>query len=83
MVLRALSFGSPWASGLLTCQNNVLGLLRLTFGWLSKLWNIQYYRDNGKEHGNYYNGLYRGYIGFNIGLYGWLSKIWSLFGSLL
>ena len=21
------------------------------------------YRDNGKENGNYYNGLYRGYIG--------------------
>ena len=25
--------------------------------------------DNGKENGNYYNGLY-----------GWLSKLWSLFG---
>ena len=23
--------------------------------------------DSGKENGNYYNGLYRGYIGFNIG----------------
>ena len=29
------------------------------------------YRDNGKDNGNYYNGLYKGYIGFNIGLY-WL-----------
>ena len=28
--------------------------------------------DNGKENGNYYNGLY-----------GWLSKLWSLFESLL
>ena len=24
-------------------------------------WGI--YGDNGKENGNYYNGLYRGYIG--------------------
>ena len=23
-----------------------------------------YMGDNGKENGNYYNGLYRGYIGF-------------------
>ena len=45
--------------------------------------NYGLYRDNGKENGNYYNGLYRGYIGFNIGLYGWLSKLWSLFGSQL
>ena len=36
--------------------------------------------DTGKENGNYYNGLYEGYIGFDIGLYGWLSKLWSLFG---
>ena len=36
--------------------------------------------DNGKENGNYYNGLYRGYIGFDIGLCGWSSKLWSLFG---
>ena len=28
-----------------------------------------YMGDNGKENGNYYNGLY-----------GWLSKLWSLFG---
>ena len=39
--------------------------------------------DNGKENGNYYNGFYKGSIGFDIGLYGWLSKLWSLFGSLL
>ena len=26
-------------------------------------------RDNGKENGNYYDGLYRDYIGFNIVLY--------------
>ena len=25
------------------------------------------YRDNGKENGNYYNGLYRVYIGCNMG----------------
>ena len=29
--------------------------------------------DNGKEHGNYYNGLYRDYW-----VYGWWSKLWSL-----
>ena len=40
------------------------------------------YRDNGKENGNYYNGLYRGYIGFSMGVYGWLSKFWSLIGSV-
>ena len=34
--------------------------------------------DNGKENGNYYNGLYRDYR-----VYGWLSKLRSLFGSLL
>ena len=38
--------------------------------------NMGLCRDNGKENGNYSNGLYR----FNIGLYGWLSKLWSLFG---
>ena len=27
------------------------------------------YRDNGKEDGHYYNGLYRGYIGVVLGLY--------------
>ena len=26
-------------------------------------------RDNGKENGNYYNGLYRDYIGYILGLY--------------
>ena len=26
------------------------------------------YWDNGKENGNYYNGLYWGYIGFYIGI---------------
>ena len=26
-------------------------------------------RDNGKEHGNYYNGLYRDYIGYILGIY--------------
>ena len=25
------------------------------------------YKDNGKEHGNYYNGLYRVYIGVILG----------------
>ena len=30
--------------------------------------------DNGKENGNYYNGLYRDYR-----VYGWLSKLWSRF----
>ena len=37
-----------------------------------------YMGDNGKENGNYYNGLYRDYT-----VYGWLSKFWSLLGSLL
>ena len=27
------------------------------------------YRDNGKENGNYYNGLYRDCIGYILGLY--------------
>ena len=27
------------------------------------------YRDNRKENGNYYNGLYRGYIGVILRLY--------------
>ena len=36
--------------------------------------------DTGKENGNHCNGLYRGYIGFDIGLCGWLSKLWYLFG---
>ena len=33
-----------------------------------------YVGDNGKENGNYYNGL-RDYR-----VYGWFSKLWSLFG---
>ena len=28
-----------------------------------------YIGDNGKENGNYYNGLYRDYIGIIYGLY--------------
>ena len=34
-----------------------------TFGLYWGLWGyiLRLYRDNGKEHGNYYNGLYRDY----------------------
>ena len=31
--------------------------------------------ENGKENGNYSNGLYRDYR-----VYGWLSKLWPFFG---
>ena len=37
-----------------------------------------YMGDNGKENGNYYNGLYG--LGFRAG---WLSELWSLCGPLL
>ena len=39
--------------------------------------NYGLYRDNGKESGNYSNGLYKGYIKFKIA--GRLSKLWSPF----
>ena len=36
-------------------------------GFRAYYWGL--YWDNGKENGNYYNGLYRVYIGYIIGGY--------------
>ena len=39
-------------------------------GYIGVIWDyIGIFRDSGKEHGNYYNGLYRGYIGYILELF--------------
>ena len=40
-------------------ETTIMGYIRIILGL---------YWDNGKENGNYYNGLYWDYIGFYIGI---------------
>ena len=41
---------------------------------------VELHWDNGKENGNYYNGLYRVYIGVILGLYwGYIGVILGLY----
>ena len=39
------------------------------------------YRDNGKENGNNYHGLYRGHIGFNTRYMGGCQNYGPFLGS--
>ena len=41
----------------------IVGYIGILLGYILGL-----YRDNGKENGNYYNGLYRDYIRVYIGV---------------
>ena len=44
--------------------------------------HIGLYRDNGKEHGNYNNGLYRGYIGIMEKKMETIIVYWSYIGII-